>query len=77
VTLKQIADEAIRLATDKGITIETCIVVEREGFTFDGNATRDHLWSDLLANAEPTQTSAGSRAIPMLYTVPFSMVAPR
>jgi acetyl-CoA synthetase len=24
-----------------------------------------------------SQTSAGSRAIPMLYTVPFSMVAPR
>jgi acetyl-CoA synthetase len=66
VPLLQTANEAIRLATDKGAKVET-IVFEREGFTIDHHT--DHLWADLLTNADTTCPTEPIDAEAPLFTL--------
>ena len=55
VTVKDNADEAIRLAAKKGVDVKTCIVVERVGpkIYTDMVPGRDHWWHDEMKTAEP------------------------
>jgi acetyl-CoA synthetase len=55
VTVKDNADEAIRLAAKKGVDVKTCIVVERVGpkIYTDMVPERDHWWHDEMKTAEP------------------------
>jgi acetyl-CoA synthetase len=72
VPLKTNADEAMRIAKDKGVTVRTCIVTERvPGLPTEMQAGRDSWWHEELATASadcPVEWVDAEDPLFLLYT---------
>ena len=73
IDLKQVADDAIKLCSDQGFTVEECIVYQRLGDKVEvaWNEGHDHWWHELMAEASADcecEWMGADEPLYMLYT---------